>query len=634
MHRVPVDPKKVEPKQVDPGPASVDQQTMTVSPSTNSPGALAWQQALNALSLLLVDPQGLGGLVLKAQAGPVRDHLLSHLRSLIPADEPQVRLPFQTPIDRLMGGLDLAQTLSGGRPVLLPGALAQANAGWITIAMAERLPKISDAVICQCLDQGGFALARDGFDRHIESRFALIALDEGVDDEAVSASLRERLAFAPDLRPVARADMCEPDIEISEIMQARRQLHAVSFDEAVIDAIVKACAGFMITSMRAPWLTLRAARAAAALAGQDHIDEKALSLAASLVLTPRVRALPPSEDDADDQPPPPDPQDQTPDEQQDRSEQQRTDIPDELLVEAVKAVLPGDLLASLAEASRSRGAGEGDGKAGEFQLSWKRGRPIGHRRARPGDGKRLDLIATLTAAAPWQRIRRQGIDATTGVHGTKTAHAQKPQLKPRQVQVRSADLRFRQYQERRGTVMIFIVDASGSAALGRLAETKGAIELVLARCYVRRDEVAMIAFRGERAELLLPPTRSLARAKKSLVGMAGGGGTPLASGLQAGTMLARSVAAKAQTPSIILLTDGRANIAADGRADRPKAEQDAMAAARALAATGVMSILIDTATRSRPLARELASAMDARYVALPYADAKGLSTAVGGLIEA
>jgi magnesium chelatase subunit D len=89
------------------------------------------------------------------------------------------------------------------------------------------------------------------------------------------------------------------------------------------------------------------------------------------------------------------------------------------------------------------------------------------------------------------------------------------------------------FKQRRETTTIFVVDASGSAALHRLAEAKGAVELLLADCYVRRDRVAMLAFRGKGAELMLPPTRSLVRAKRSLAGLPGGGGTPLAAGMDA-----------------------------------------------------------------------------------------------------
>jgi magnesium chelatase subunit D len=182
--------------------------------------------------------------------------------------------------------------------------------------------------------------------------------------------------------------------------------------------------------------------------------------------------------------------------------------------------------------------------------------------------------------------------------------------------------------------LIFVVDASGSAALHRLAEAKGAVELMLADCYVRRDQVALIAFRGSSAELLLPPTRSLSRAKRCLAALPGGGGTPLAAGVEAATALAELVRRRGETPMLVMLTDGRANIARDGSPGRPAAERDALVAAKQLAARGVATLLIDSAPTPHPAAQKLALELRARYLALPHADARMLSKAVqGGLAQ-
>ena len=173
-----------------------------------------------------------------------------------------------------------------------------------------------------------------------------------------------------------------------------------------------------------------------------------------------------------------------------------------------------------------------------------------------------------------------------------------------------------------------MVDASGSAALHRLAEAKGAVELLLADCYVRRDNVAVLAFRGSKAELLLPPTRSLVRAKRSLAGLPGGGGTPLAAGIEAALALAEAVRRRGETPVVVLLTDGRANIARDGEPGRTRAGEDALAAAMQLQAAGVTALLLDTSPQPQPMARQLAAQMGAAYLPLPHAGAAELSQAV------
>jgi magnesium chelatase subunit D len=170
--------------------------------------------------------------------------------------------------------------------------------------------------------------------------------------------------------------------------------------------------------------------------------------------------------------------------------------------------------------------------------------------------------------------------------------------------------------------------------LFRLAEAKGAIELLLAECYVRRDQVAVLAFRGVGAEVLLPPTRSLVRARRGLAGLPGGGGTPLAAGIETAATLAARVRRGGSTPVVVLLTDGRANVGRDGQGGRARAQQDALEAARALGAQRLQVVLIDTSVRPEPAARALALAAGARYLPLPQADAARLALAVQAAVAA
>ena len=202
------------------------------------------------------------------------------------------------------------------------------------------------------------------------------------------------------------------------------------------------------------------------------------------------------------------------------------------------------------------------------------------------------------------------------------------------MQVEKADFRIRRFKEKRETTAIFAVDASGSAALHRMAEAKGAIELLLADCYVRRDRTALIAFRGKQAEVLLPPTRSLQRAKKSLADLPGGGGTPLAAGIEQSMLVADQVRRSGGIPLVVFLTDGKANIARDGTADRAVALRDAEAAAKALRLAGFRTLMIDLSdTRTGPAAK-LAEAMGADYLPLPHADASRISASVNAAMKA
>ena len=197
------------------------------------------------------------------------------------------------------------------------------------------------------------------------------------------------------------------------------------------------------------------------------------------------------------------------------------------------------------------------------------------------------------------------------------------------VAIRREDFRIRRFIEKTGTTVIFLVDASGSAALQRLSEAKGAIELLLAESYARRDRVCLIAFRGAGTDMLLPPTRALARAKRVLAALPGGGGTPMATAIDVGLQQALATRRDGSSPLVVVLSDGRANIARDGTPGRPGAERDALAAAAVFAQFGISALFVDTSPRGEAVARRIADAMRARYVFLPYADA----SALGGLVK-
>jgi magnesium chelatase subunit D len=568
-----------------------------------------------AADLLAVDSTGLGGLRWCGAGATPPEAWTERLRRGLSAGAPLRRLPLHIDDERLLGGLDLAATLAGGRPVRLPGLLSQADGGVLLAPMAERLTASRAAQLASALDQGVIEAARDRHGHAAPARFALVALDDGqADGEALPTVLRERLAMQIDGLPGGH----EPPPR--DTAAARARLRDVHAGDDALQVLVQAACALGVDSLRAPLHALRVARASAALAGRPAVGEEDLGLAAQLVLAPRATRLPPSQQAPDEQPeeppepPPPDPDSNDPDPPPPPppSPEELQELQD-MVLQAALASLPPGLLALLAS-GRARAPGAG-GRAGALAASRRRGRPIGARRGDPRTGARLHLIDTLRAAAPWQNLRRrEAPDAAARVH------------------VRRDDFRVWRLRERRETTTVFLVDASGSAALHRLAEAKGAVELLLAECYVRRDRVALVAFRGRPgaagAELLLPPTRSLVRAKRSLEALPGGGGTPLASGLDAARTLAEDVARRGGTPVVVVLSDGRANLARDGSPGRAAAHADALASARAWLALDLQVLWLDTAPQPQDTAREVALAMGARYLPLPHADARQVSRLV------
>jgi magnesium chelatase subunit D len=586
----------------------------------------AWSFASQAAALFAVDPR-LGGVALHASAGPVRDAWMDLLRSLAPAKAPFRRAPLSIGDERLLGGLDLPATLRAGRPVAQTGLMAEAHGGFLVMAMAERLTTATAARIASALDSGEVSAEREGLSLRAPARFGVVALDEGQgDDERPPAALLDRLAFHLDLNEIGHNCAREHFATAEDVADARQRLASVRVDDQAIEALVTVAARLGVGSLRAISLALRAACAACALRGAQALEEEDIMSAARFVLAPRATMFPTSEPaPEEDQPedseskPEDDEQDrQTPETPPDNTEpQDKQDLPDltDLVLAAALAAIPPGLLAQLQAGRAMRVKSERGGKSGANAPAGKRGRPIGARQGQLREG-RLGLVDTLRAAAPWQRMRRKGLEDEAA----------------RRVVVHAEDFRIKRFKQRRETSAIFVVDASGSSAMQRLAEVKGAIELLLVDCYARRDSVALVAFRGKTAEVVLPPTRSLARAKRVLAGLPGGGGTPIAAGIETALALADTVRRKGQTPLVVLMTDGRANVGRTGVPGRAAAFEDAMQAGRQVRAAGIATLAIDTAPALGPAGTaptaKLGEAMNARYIRLPYANAALVSQAV------
>jgi magnesium chelatase subunit D len=629
---------------------------------TRSVGAI-WDDACLGACLCVLAPTDLGGIALRAGAGQVRDQWLRGLTRLLPAAMPMRRIPAGVSDSRLLGGLDLCATLAAGRPVGERGLLHEASGGLVVLAMAERLSTTAAARYMAVLDTHRVILERDGLSSEYNSEIGVIALDESDEGEGGAApGLKDRLALHVDLRQVSNHDLSDFPWNANDVARATQLFPAVEIDESMVHALCSAAQALGIDSLRAPLLACRAARAVAALQGRRQVEEADVICAARLVLAPRATTCPAAESSDEsssdentnrdeerqqqrqlDQPQEaPQANDTQTDPLEDHAQADASDsslqpsdspsqqdtkdrgTPDDTVLAATIAALPNGLLAQLKLGSTGRAAngrvGATGGRAGVARENLVRGRPVGSRRGELSGSARLHLLATLRAAAPWQALRRSQLVASALASGAA-------QPAPR-VQIRRQDFAIRRFVQRAQTTTIFVVDASGSSALHRLAEAKGAVEQLLAECYIRRDRVAVLGFRHQTAELLLPPTRSLVRAKRSLAAMPSNGGTPLAAAIDAGAALADSVRRQGDTPFIVLLSDGRANVARDGRHDRAQARLDALSAGDALRAAQLTSLFVDTSPRSNIEAHHLADSMGAQYVALPYADSSSLCSAI------
>ena len=570
-----------------------------------------------AAALFSVDPSGLGGVTLRAGHGHLRDQWLAAVKAMLPEGAPVVRLPFNISDDRLEGGVDLAASLASGRLCKQASVLESLDGGVALLPMAERLETGLAARLAAVMDH---AASR----ANARPAFGLIALDEGLaPEDQPPTNLSDRLALRVDLHgDFDRTDKITP-LPRADIAAARGRLADVAEPEdALVTAVCEVALAFGVSSLRSVIFTLKAARAHAALAGRSLVGKADLAAAARLVLAPRATQAPtaPESEKAPPEPPPPDPPppDSSADDSASPEDQPPLDDPEtlsqeevaEILVAALRALLPElDAPAPRRRPARVRQGEAGGSGGGAPTLSMRRGRPIAARAGPLNSGARLDLVATLRAAAPWQKLR-----AAPGGEA--------------RLAIRKDDIRLRRFVRRAELTTVFVVDASGSTAFQRLAEAKGAVEQLLARAYVSRARVALIAFHHKGAGVLLPPTRSLTRAKRLLADLPGGGGTPLSLAMEASLSLALSERAKQRTPMLVFLTDGRANIDGRGEAGRGQAEADALTAARKVGASGVRSLFIDTSLRARPDADRFARAMGGAYAFLPLVESRAVAELV------
>jgi magnesium chelatase subunit D len=573
----------------------------------------AWDLAQLALLLLQVDPHGLGGVWLKAGYSPARQTWLAQLHAL---GLPVMRMPHHIDQERMLGGIDLSVTLAKGRVIEQIGLLAQANKGMVVVPMSEKLSPQTLAMLLQAHDQGQVHALAIGATH--ASRFGLVALDESQEDEpGVASKLKERLALWIEMDTVDIA-MSQEKIEAlsaQELAEVRSVLVKIQATEAQMRALCEVAFALGIDSMRAPLLALRLACVHAAIHDREFLEEEDLRIAAQMVLSPRATRIPSNQDTESAQPSEPPPPPDASNTDQDAAHEDTPPPPttepaslEDTILAAALASLPPKLLDQLLLGASQSKPQSSSGNSGQAQMSRQRGRPLSPRLGRPTSGARLHLLATLRAAAPKQKLR--------------TKHA------GQKIAIRSEDFYIQRFAHKAASCIIVAMDASGSAALARLAEAKGAVEILLQQSYARRDSVCVIAFRGAQAQTLLPATRSLVRAKKALAGLPGGGGTPIALALKHATEQAQALQRQGITPLLVMLSDGKANVTIDGVGGRTQAQADALQCAKQWATHGFTSLWIDTALQPTGQAKELANVMQARYLPMPYVASQRLADAM------
>jgi magnesium chelatase subunit D len=603
------------------------------------PALVGIEPAQQALILLAVEPR-LRGVILAAPVGTGKSSLARGMRALL-GDEatPFVEIPPGIDTENLLGGLDIEATMRTGSVVLQKGVLARAHGGVAYVDGVNLLTDGSANLLLSVIDEGEVRIEREGISlrsaahfsligsydpaegqprRHLIDRVGLIVtLPGAVDAQQRAAVIRHNLFGG------GRDWGDDLDFLRGMILGAREHLPSVQIGDDYIRHLSTVALMYGVEGHRVDLFAVRAACASAALAMRDEVEDEDFEMAVRLVILPRATRIPtPPPDDNPPEPPPPEPpQDETPPEQEDQPPDELPEQlmpPPEQILEALASQLPEvleDMPFRVVRRGRtgSRGATEG-----------KRGR---HIRSIPGDPNRarLDVVATLRAAAPWQPLRAAARANRDGVQNGSDPHGR------RHVLLEAGDIRVKQFRSKAGALFCFVVDASGSMALHRMRQAKGAVHTLLQKAYVNRDRVAMVAFRRDEAELLMPPTQSVELAKRALDLLPTGGGTPLASGL----LLACDVAAGARRRGIlqtvlVVLTDGRANIPLREGANLQTELQQL--GKHIIDSHGLQVVVVDTKRSylSRGEARQLAEWLGGEYAYLPNASGEQIGEYIAG----